>query len=226
MKMPDLKVGSRIDIIFENEIMKNKAHFMKALVYDIEKSKIIVSQTSPALNRHFLDRRVMVSFITKVGSRNLRFGFPSRLIDLVNDYKIASGQSVEAIVLQQYKKSELVDFRMYFRVTPGRQSDVSLILKEEKVNLIDISLGGARFTCPKDYSLNSGDKVKFKLLIGINVFNLDTRVRDVWTPEDASANKYLQYVRVEFKYDDKQLEASLGKAILKIERQLLSEGKI
>ncbi|MGV8057437.1 MAG: PilZ domain-containing protein [Smithellaceae bacterium] len=226
MKMPDLKVGSRVDIVFENEIMKSKAHFMKALVYDIEESKIIVSQTSPALTRHFLDRRVMVSFLARVGSRNLRFGFPSKLIDLINDYKIASGQNVEAFVLQQYNKSELVDFRMYFRVTPRRQSDVSLIFKEEKVNLIDISLGGARFTCPKDYLLDSDDKIKFKLLIGHDVFNLDTRVRDVWTSDDAAANRNLQYVRVEFEYDNKQLEASLGKAIINIERQLLSEGRL
>lgn len=226
MKMPDLKVGSRVDIIFENEVMKNKAHFMKALVYDIEDSKIIISQTSPALNRHFLDRRIMVSFLARIGSRNLRFGFPSRLIDLVNDYKIASGKNVEALILQQYNKSELVDFRMYFRVTPQSQSDVSLILKEEKVNLIDISLGGARFTCPKDYSLRSADKVNFKLLIGSNVFNLDTRVCDVWTLHDASANKNIQYVSVKFEYDNKQLEAALGKAIIEIERKLLSEGKI
>jgi len=120
----------------------------------------------------------------------------------------------------------LVDFRMYFRVTPRMQSDISLIYKEEKVNLIDISLGGARFTCPLKYSLRSADKIEFKLLIGQSVFNLDTRVCNVWIPYNVSANRNLQYVSVEFEYDDKQLETLLGKAILEIERRLLSEGKI
>jgi len=226
IKIPSLKIGTRVDIVFENELMKSNAHIMKALVYDIEESRIIISQTSPALNHHFLDRRIMVSFIARIGSRNLRFGFPSKLLDLVNDYKIASQESVEAFILQSYKKSELVDFRMYFRVTPQRQSDISLIFKEEKVNLIDISLGGARFTCPLDYSLRNDDRIKFKLLIGRNVFNLDTRVRDVWMPDDIAVNRNLQYVRVEFEYDNKQLEASLGKAIIEIERHLLSEGKL
>ncbi len=226
MKMPNLKVGTRVDIIFENEIMKSKAHFMKALVYDIEDGKIIVSQTSPALNRHFLNRRIMVSFLAGVGGRNLRFGFPSKLIDLIKDYKIASEQSVEALILQQYKEPEPVDFRMYFRVTPRLQSNISLIYQEEKVNLIDISLGGARFTCSQDYSLHTADKIKFKLLIALSVFNLNAIVREVWVPYDAATNRNLQYISVEFEYDDKQLEASLGKAILEIERQLLSEGKI
>lgn len=226
MKTPDLKVGTRVDIIFENEITKSRVHFMKALVYDVEENKIIVSQTSPALGRHFLERPIMVSFLAKIGGRYLRFGFPSKLLDLVGNYKLASGQNVEALVLQQYKKAKLVDFRMFFRVTPQRQGNISLIYKEEKVNLIDISLGGARFTCPLEYSLQNGDEMKFKLLIGSREFGLDTRVREAWVPYNMSANRNLQYVSVEFEYDDKQLESALGKAILEIERHLLSEGKI
>lgn len=230
IKIPKLKVGTKVDIVFENEMMKNNAHFMKALVYDIENSKIIISQTSPALNRHFLNRRIMVSFLARIESRNLRFGFSAKLVDLINDYKIASGQIVEALVLEQYAESELVDFRMYFRVKPRLQSDISLILKdkdkEEKVSLIDISLGGAKFICPRDYSFRATDRLKFDLLIGRSVFNLDTKVRDVWTPYDVSTNKNLQYVSIEFDYDNKQLEARLSKAIIEIERQLLSEGKI
>ena len=216
LKTPELKIGTN----------KSNAYFMKALVYDFEDGNIIISQTSPALDRHFLNREVMVSFLARIDRRNLRFGFLARLIDLVNDYKIASGKIVEALVLQQHKESEPVDFRMYFRVKPGLQSDISLILKEEKVNVLDISLGGARFTCPRDYSFRSADKIKFKLLIGNMVFDLDTIVREVWTPYDVSVNGDLQYVSVEFEYYNKHLEAALGKAIIDIERQLLSEGKI
>jgi hypothetical protein len=226
MIIPQLKVGANVNIVFENEINKSNAHFMKALVYDIQDRKIIISQTSPALNRNFLNRRIMVSFLSRIERRNLRFGFPAKLIDLVSDYKIASQQIVEALVLQQYEDSEQIDFRTFFRVKPPMQSDINLFLKEEKVKLIDISLAGAKFICPKDNLLQAADKVKFKLLIGPSVFDLETRVREVRTPDDVLGNKNLQYVSVEFEYDNKQLEAALGKAILAIERQLLSEGKI
>jgi hypothetical protein len=50
MKMPELKVGSRVDIVFENEIMESSAHYMKASVYHCKGSKITISQTSPALS--------------------------------------------------------------------------------------------------------------------------------------------------------------------------------
>ena len=225
-KIPEVKVGTNLDIIFENEINKSNAHFMKALVYDISDRKITISQTSPALNRNFLNRRIMVSFLAKMERRRLRFGFPAKLTDLVDDYKMTSQQIVEALVLKQYSESEQIDFRMYFRISPPAQSDINLLLKEEKVNLIDISLGGAKFICPKDYLLRPADKVKFKLLIGRLVFNLENKVRDVRTPDDVSANKTIQHVSIEFEHNNTQLESALSKSILEIERQLLSEGKL
>ncbi|MEN6624304.1 MAG: hypothetical protein ABFD50_22505, partial [Smithella sp.] len=156
MEKPDLKIGTRIDILFENELSTGKAQFMKALVYDIEETKIIISQTSPSINHDFFNNRILISFLTEVDGHNLRFGFPSRIINLIPDYKIASGQSVEALVLEPYKKTELVDFRTFFRVKPRLKSDISLIYEKEKVNLIDISLGGARFMCSLKYSFKAG----------------------------------------------------------------------
>jgi c-di-GMP-binding flagellar brake protein YcgR len=99
-------------------------------------------------------------------------------------------------------------------------------LKEERVNLVDISLGGAKFTYLKSYSFRPGDAVSFKLIIGSTVFNLEARVHEVWTPDNYGAGKNIQYVSVEFRHVDKQLEALLGKAIIEIERKLLSEGRI
>jgi hypothetical protein len=226
MEVPSLKVGTRVDIVFENEIMKSRAHYMKALVYDLEKNKIIISQTSPALNSRFLKRRIMVTFLLSIERRVLRFGFPARLIDIITDYQIASGKNVEALIVEQYKDPEPVDFRMYFRVKPSSQSDINLFLKEEKVNLIDISLGGAKFTYPKTHLFRPGEEVMFKLIIGRDIYNLDARVHEVWSPNDNMVNRNLQFVSVEFHNLNKQLEASLGQVIIDTERLLLSEGRI
>jgi hypothetical protein len=224
--MPELKIGTRIDIVFENEINKTNAHYMKALVYDYENDNIIISQTSPALNSHFLNRRIMVTFLANAEKRVLRFGFPARLIDLITNYQISSDKSVEALVLKQFEKPEQVDFRMHFRVKPPSQSSVNLFFLEQKVNLIDISIGGAKFTYPKSHVFLQGDEVKFKLIIDSTVFDLKAKVRSVVLPHEFSANKTLQYVGVEFKHENKQFASVLSRAIIGIERQMLSEGKI
>ena len=199
---------------------------MKELVYDYEKNNLIISQTSPALSRRFLNRRILVTFLGKAERRVLRFGFPARFIDLITDYQISANNNVEALVLKQYGKPEPVDFRMHYRVKPPSQSDVNLFFKEEKVSLIDISLGGAKFTYPKSQLFLHGDTVAFKLIIGSSVFHLNAKVRDVLLPNEFSANKTLQYVGIEFEHDNRQLDSELGRAIIGIERLLLSEGKI
>ena len=226
MQTPKLKAGASIDIIFENDIMKSNAHYLKAVVYDYDKDSITISQTSPALNRTFLDRRILVTFLVNIEKRLLRFGFPARLIEHITNYQISSGNNVEALIIKKYADPESVDFRMYFRVRLPSESDLSLFFKEEKVNLIDISIGGAKFTYPKRYIFRSADLVACTLIIGTTIFNVNAKVRSVRTPSEAAANKNLQYVAVEFNHDNKQMDAQLSKAILDIERGLLSEGKI
>jgi len=226
MQTTQLKAGISLDIVFENEIMKSNAHYLKAVVYDYEDNLVTISQTTPALNRNFLDRRIMVTFLANIEGRVLRFGFPARLIDFIAAYEIASGNDVEALQVRKYAEPEPVDFRMYFRVRLPSQSDLSLFLKEEKVNLMDISIGGAKFTYPKNYIFRPADLIKCTLIIGTTIFNVNAKVRSVWTPGEEAANKNLQYVSVEFNHDNRNLEASLSKAILDIERGLLSEGRI
>lgn len=226
MQTPKLKAGASLDIVFENELMKSNAHYLKAVVYDYEKDLITISQTSPALNRTFLNRRILLTFLVNIERRVLRFGFPARLIDHVTNYQISSGNSVEALIIKKYAEPEVVDFRLYFRVRVPSESDLSIFFKEEKVNLMDISIGGAQFTYPKRYIFRSGDDVPCSLIIGTTVFNVNAKVRSVRTSHEPTANKNLQYVAVEFSHDNKQMDAQLSKAILDIERGLLSEGKM
>ena len=222
LKIPELKIGTRIDLVFENEINTSNAHYMKALVYDYENGNIIISQTSPGLSRHFLNRRILVTFLGNVETRVLRFGLSARLIDLIANYQIASSNNVEALVLKPYGKPDLVDFRMHFRIKPPSQSDINIFFKEEKINLIDISIGGAKFAYPKSNLFLYGNTIKLKLIIDSTEFNIEARVCNASLPQDNN----LQYVGVEFEHDNRQLDSVLGRAILAIERQMLSEGKI
>ena len=226
MKTPDLKVGARVTIVFENEINKSNTHYIKALVYDYDDDNIIISQTTPALNRHFLNRRIRVTFLAKVEKRLVRFGFRAQLIDVITDYEISSNKYVEALTLKQFGKPEQMDFRTHFRIKPPSQSRINLFFREEKINLIDISLGGAQFTYPKSYVFHRGDKIDIKLTIDDRDFDLKARVRNIFIPYEYSAHKSIQYVRIKFEYNNMHLETALGRAIIAIERKLLSEGKL
>lgn len=223
---PSLKISQRVDIIFESKMLQKDVSVLKAVVYDYKGKEIILSQTSPALKKEFLNREMMITFLMNKEGRQLRFGISARLIRIIDNYQLAATNTVAAVILEQQGVPKQLDFRMYFRVKPSLNSAIALIYKEKKVNLIDISLGGAKFTSPRDDLFPSGHKIKFRLLIGGKVFNVDATVCGVSIPDAAAANKNIQYVRVEFDYDNKQLDIALGKAIIDTERQLLSEGKI
>lgn len=226
MHKPELRAGMPLDIIFENEIDRTDAHYMKAVVYDCGNKFITISQTSPALTTHFLNRRVLTTFLAHTKNRLLRFGFTGQLYDLITDYTMSSGKTAEALRIKKLNEPAPVDFRMYFRVTPPSETELRLFLEEERVSLLDISIGGAKFTYPKKYFFLPGDSVKFKLLIGNAVFDIDASVRSVRQPDIFVNNRSIQYVSVEFRIDDKKIETSLGQAILNIERSLLSKGTI
>jgi hypothetical protein len=227
MHTQEIKPGMPLDIVFENEFNQPHAHYMKAVVYDCNKKFITISQTSPALNKNFLKRRVLATFLVFHKSRALRFGFSAYLTDLIGDYEISSQKTVEALLLKKLNEQEPVDFRMYFRVQPPSDTSLHLYHKEEKVNLLDISIGGAKFIHPKRHVFQRNDKVSFKLIIAADaVFNIDAVVRNVQEPDINATNRNIQYVSVEFRPNDRKMETSLGKAIMDIERSLLSKGRI
>lgn len=215
-----------LDIVFVNELNQPNAHYMKAVVYDYDQNVITMSQTTPALTTRFLNRRILITFLVHIQNRVLRFGFPAQLVDLVADYTMSVGHTVEALLAKKSGDPEPTDFRMYFRVKPPSNTDLCLFMEEQKVSLLDISIGGARFIYPKRYFFRPGELITFKLIIGLASFNVDTIVRSVDEPDASATQKNLQYVSVQFRYDDKAMEASLGRAIMEIERSLLSEGKM
>jgi hypothetical protein len=226
MHKPKLKPGMPLDIVFVNELNQPNAHYMKAVVYDFDQNIITLSQTTPALTTRFLNRRILITFLMHIQNRVLRFGFPAQLVDLISDYSMSAGHSVEALLAKKSGEPEPTDFRMYFRVKPPSNTDLCLFMEEQKVSLLDISIGGAKFIYPKRYFFRTGESMTFKLIIGISSFNVDAVVRTVREPDMSAANKNLQYVSVEFRHDDKTMEAALGKSIMEIERSLLCEGKM
>ena len=226
MRKPELKPGMPLDIVFENELNKKGAHHMKAVIYDCHQNVVTMSQTHPVLTPDFLNRRIFITFLVNSENRVLRFGFPAKLTELVIQYPLSEGNTVPALLAQKTGDPEPTDFRMYFRVKPPSDSDVCVFMEEQKVNLLDISIGGAQFIYPQRNYFHTGQTTECKLLIGTNSFNVGTVIQTVRDPDTNATSRNLQYVSVEFRHDNKEGEIALGRAIMEIERSLLSKGKI
>jgi len=124
---------------------------------------------------------------------------------------MSSTKEVEAFVLKQLEKPSQVDFRTHFRIKPLLQSGINLFFKEEKLNLIDISLLGAKFTYQKSHLFHYGDTIKFKLIIDSTEFEINANVCHLSPPHGFSANKALQYVGTKFEHSNRQLDSALSR---------------
>jgi len=222
----EVRAGLTLDVLFENELHRPDAHYMKAVIYECEDNYVVISQTSPALSSQFIGRRLLLTFLVSRQNRVLRMGFPAKLVNVIPNYEMSSGNTVDALRCQKTGEPEPTDFRMYFRVKPPSDTDVCLFIEEQRVNLLDISIGGAKFTCPRKYFFQAGDKTKFKLVIDREMFSVDAVVRSVRNADTGMPGRNMHYVSVEFRAQDRAIQASLGKAIMNIERSLLSKGKI
>ncbi|MFY9148469.1 MAG: hypothetical protein WAN88_02515, partial [Smithellaceae bacterium] len=110
MKKTELKPGTPLTIVFEKEINQPNAHYLKATVYDCDDALVTTSQTSPALQSIFLNRKVLVTYLVRTATRTLRFGFAGLLFGLVDDYLMSSGNETQALLIKRLHRAETMDF--------------------------------------------------------------------------------------------------------------------
>ncbi|MCX5853863.1 MAG: PilZ domain-containing protein [Deltaproteobacteria bacterium] len=162
--------------------------------------------------------------MTGSGNTVKRFGFNGKIADIINDYSLSSSNLVPAIIIKKTSGFRQYDLRMHYRVKPrlGDHS-IALCVGTEKMNLIDISIGGAHFCHKKDHPIEPGKIMKATLYVDGQSFNPDIRTLSVWSPAETGRLPGLEYARVQFFNMDKKCSYALNGKIMVIQRELLSE---
>jgi len=220
--MSDIRPGSRIEFFYYADYEKENIHVMRSVIYDVVGNKMIVGQPSPGVLRSGLKKHIVVTYLARRDGKQTRFGFSARITDLTNDYQIASGETVYAIVLEQESEPKPFDIRFHFRLRVSSSIDLTLNIREEKATLIDISVGGVMISGAAVKSLMPRDRVKLKVLFDNQSHDLDAEVLRVWSPADGGSRQDLQFAAMRFINAPRLFESALAKAILKIERQMIA----
>jgi hypothetical protein len=226
-----VRAGFQLDIVLESDLQKDRVVARKALVYDVQDGRFIISQTSPPLYRRHIDARVNASYLVSGGPpgkrRPIRMGIPATVREYLEAYPLSSSNLVPAFVLQQDGEPAEINLRIHYRVRPTARSELTLLANGVAVNLIDLSLGGTRFSHRKmEPPLEYGD-VALTFQSGGKAYKMGGKIIRISHPETATGRSTdLEYVTVKFLGLNRDVEFFLGKKILMIERQLISEGKV
>ena len=131
----------------------------------------------------------------------------------VRDYELSSSGRVQALALRAAGDADEYNLRMFFRLEPPGSCGLRISIHGKPVNLIDVSIGGARFSYERSYSLNTGDDVVLTILMDTAAYAVNGRILRVWEPENDRIRKSIAMASVQFIDMKAQVKNDLARKI-------------
>jgi hypothetical protein len=222
----EVKPGLHVHIVLSIDIQKEATDVRRALVYDIDGADVILSQTNPPFTegRH-TGKNVSVTYLIREKNGVARYGFDGKVVEVIKTYNLSSSDAVPAIRVKRQTGFRQYDLRMHYRLKPRMNDDsLALYLENGKVNLLDISIGGARFCCNGSPPVEARETEIMILSIDGQRFPIAVRNCAFNPPSAAGRRSDLQYREVQFLNMDKTCHRLLNVKILAIQREMLSRG--
>ena len=216
----DLKAGLEVDVVVSTDYRKEISDVRRAIIYETEKNRLILSQTSPPFTRFYIQRDMLITYLIRKADEMVRVGVFGKLTDFIN-YRLASSERVQAIVMALKSGAELLNLRRHFRVRPSPDQGIIIYLDNEPMNIIDISVGGAMLCHPSGGSIMPNERRKIVMVVESERFSVEVTVLRVWSPP--TERQGLEYISIQFLNLDNRLNYLLGGKIFRIKRETLSK---
>ena len=210
-----IRPGMPLDII-------DQSSHMKSMTYDVINRRIIIAQTTPPLTKYNLNREVFLTFLVKKDGQPTRYGVQAKVTDFITNYRLASSE-VTAVGLEQKTRLDTYDLRLDYRVRPPADSNLSIERKGQRLNIIDISVGGFQFSYRGKDAPEMKEEFKIALIIDESFLRTPAKVLRLTTNV---SDPNLHYVGAKFMGGSRDYERSLTRKILEIQRKLIIEGKL
>jgi len=199
-----------------------KKVFMRyhSTIHEVREDVLIVAQTDPPISRTRLGREVFVTFLDRTGEKPRRMGFPAVIAGFITDYELNPSVRAQALALGEAGDVEEYNLRMFFRLEPPGRSGLTISIHGKPVNLIDVSIGGARFSYERSDPLNVGADVTLTIAMDTTPYAVKGRILRVWEPENERIRKTIAMASVQFVDMEAQAKNILARKIRDIEREL------
>ncbi|HLA27333.1 MAG TPA: PilZ domain-containing protein [Syntrophales bacterium] len=224
--MVAIKPGMTADIVSESDEPTKEGPPLQSVIYEVTDRSLILSQTTPPITDVQQGKRLLVTFLDKSEEANptSRYGIWATLTRLMTNYEIAPSQMVPALVLERETKPQTHNFRMSYRINPATDSDLTVLVRGVRVNVIDISIGGVRIGSKSDLSLKANDIVKLAITIDGKTIDIEGMVVRAWSAQTASGTGInQQFASIQFLSNQNARESMLGNKIILMEREKLAK---
>ena len=123
-------------------------------------------------------------------------------------------------MLARKAQAQPYNLRMFYRLEPPSNCGIDIYVNGNRVNVTDISIGGASFSHNKVFPFKTNENAKIILVIGERACQVEAKVVRVWEPENERLKTSLEFVSVQFVDMDGIIKNELGRKIRDVEREL------
>lgn len=220
-KTLNIRPGLGVDCIVNIDLIKETIDVRRAIIYDLESDRYILSQTTPTLKSYNLGKRIFITYLSRQQNQFIRFGFSGRVLDIVRDYPLSSSQTVNAVIIKKNSGFDSYDLRMHYRLKPGADCPFSLEMDSHSIHLLNISLGGALFSHNNARPMEPSQLITviYRDEEGIK-YPIMAKIKRV-SPSSSIGIGNLEYVAVQFTNRGIELSRSLSLALLQAQRAAL-----
>jgi PilZ domain len=214
-----LKPDLSVKVVVAVDSRSGQVTARNSVIYQVNGENLIIAQTEPSIKSSILNKQITVTYLVTENDRLLRFGFPALVTEFIDWYEPVTDRYVKAIVVRKRNEPKPHDIRMCYRVGPSSRSGLDAFICDKKVSVIDISVGGIRFSYELDLPLEPHLVVDVRLRIGKSDYTIKARTIRTWEAENSCFGKELNFAAAEFLDVSARTEQELSRKILDIERE-------
>jgi hypothetical protein len=214
----DIKPGHTVRIVTGPDPAKGKVFVKGSVAYDVREGTAILAQTDPPVSTSMLDKEIVVTYLIRKSDVMVRYGFRARIAEFV-DHMLDSGRMAKALKVEMVGEAGPYSVRTSNRVAPMGQSDLSMAIRGTTIKVLDISLGGARFSYHKSLDLQPTAVVRASIEMDGRTYGLEARVLRTRDGIGEGFSHDLRFASVEFVNLDRAIEHALSRKIHDVQRE-------
>ncbi|SMC22809.1 c-di-GMP-binding flagellar brake protein YcgR, contains PilZNR and PilZ domains [Desulfacinum hydrothermale DSM 13146] len=220
----EIRPGFSVDIVTRVDFNREVIDARKATVFDVDGELIVVSRPSPDFQEKHVGKKCTVTLVVRDQGGKSRFGVSAYLESLRDRYALREGTTVPAAIMRIVGPVEPFNLRMAFRVRPPITSGIALDVEGNRVNILDISTGGARFLTTMRPLPQFRQRVDVTLHLDDKAHRFKAFVVRLGDPGPGVPQRGAKEVAVQFSGMEKQAKERLARKIIQIERELRAKG--
>ncbi|MGA2110028.1 MAG: hypothetical protein ABSH25_20565 [Syntrophorhabdales bacterium] len=207
-------------VVVDIDLRTERIDVRDSTVFDVDGERLVLAQTQPAIKDSTLRKEITVTYLEEEKDGPVRYGFPAVVTGFTGYDDLMLRRKVGAVAVRKRGDPIPYDLRRYYRVVPTSSSDLTMSIHAKRVNVIDISLGGVRFTYDADgLELCANSVVEVGLDIGGVIRRIDATILRTWKGKDKGLQKDLSFAAADFVNLTRIFDQELSLKIREIERE-------